>query len=1325
MLISVLLFVLNTAANAGNEQLVFNKSFADSSVEIGAVTTLTFTLENPAGVSAQDVAFTDNLPIGLAVAATPNVTNNCPGGTLTATAGSTTISYSGGTIPGVPMPGSTCTITVDIEGIAVGMQNNLTTALTTSTPTIDDSTPAMASIDVTLVEIEWDLAGTGDWFVSTNWNPDQVPNFPGLDTADEVATINNGGTAMVIDDGSELNNPVIILAADLNIGTNGGDGNLTMLPVLSTNNIPFSAIGYSSSINIGTTETGSNPATPSTGTLTVNSAPVPFTFVPLDSDNPGELNIGASFTDTAATGNLTLTSNLAVDPTTQIFSDIAIGIAEAGGNATGTVLVDGTSINSLLTNEAEFRIGLSVASGNANGTLTGGSLFGVPVLVAGYSGDAGDSTAMLTSIGVIGAEFGSNTGQATIGVSEGTGNANAEVNQDLDLQTITGFGPFGTVDIGVADSTGSATGSLVASAGMRASTVNIGISNGGGMATGSLLIDHGLLIASTLNLGNDSTLTLNLNGPNRSTSGDNINDYSGVNVETANLDGDLIVNLQFTPNPGQVFVLIDTPIPTGINGAFDSMTVNNLPTGLTAAFSQANGDLLLTIGGTLTPPNWTNPNTGAGAGDWFDTGNWSNATVPASGDIATINNGGTAAANAGTAPGDMIAAEIIAGVDGGSGSVDSMGVDITTSNGILVGLATPENMIKNTAQGNLTITNAEINTGIGFSNNNGIIGVGMASGVATANGQLTVTDSNLNPDDGIVVGFAGAGDTAASSTGTGSFIYDGISPAASTINLNNGNLRIGDTSNDPPENSVMTATGSASIQDVTIIGGEIQVTELSPDQDDITQIANAPMVNLSNVVVIDSEIDVATVNIDAVSSQSTANATTTLTDVSFTNVSGSDNFQSGDVSANAMGAVISSITSQTWTRVSIDAQSNIEAGITEASNNGTVTLQAAINIIDSDLMINNFDIGNLNSAGFGSINNTTTINVSQNSTINASSLVIAQGFINDVSQVNLNAGVNITDSEVIISDQVTISQLEGSGNISNNSVTANLTLSGSSLTADAVNISVINQPAGTVDASLNLNPSLVSVDDVGLGMDGSITFGLEGLSRVSMGTIGVPGTYAAIDTFTGVLDGEVIADFNFVPPPGTHSFDLIVAGTSLNADAATLTVNNLPPLFNIVDFGVISESKLSILRLTIEGGNDLSISKLNGEVVLDELAQTTYLITVSNAGVDTANNVNVIDNLPPTLGSATWVCTAIGGASCPAPNTGNGNINELVDIPAGGSVEFALTATVVGSEGQTVTNTASLVPPPGFIDAFADNNSDTDEDGIGLFIDSFEAAEEE
>ena len=58
------------------------------------------------GVIVGNLGPFDNLPAGVVVAATPNITGSCGSGTITATAGSSTITLSGGTLTASPAAGS-------------------------------------------------------------------------------------------------------------------------------------------------------------------------------------------------------------------------------------------------------------------------------------------------------------------------------------------------------------------------------------------------------------------------------------------------------------------------------------------------------------------------------------------------------------------------------------------------------------------------------------------------------------------------------------------------------------------------------------------------------------------------------------------------------------------------------------------------------------------------------------------------------------------------------------------------------------------------------------------------------------------------------------------------------------------------------------------------------------------------------------------------------------------------------------------------------------------------------------------------------------------
>jgi len=98
------------------------KAFAPTTIQVGGTTTLTFSIGNPnAGAALNGIAFTDNLPAGLSVAAAPNVVNNC-GGTFTAVAAATTVSLSGVTLAA----NGTCTVAVDVTGSTAGVKNNTT-----------------------------------------------------------------------------------------------------------------------------------------------------------------------------------------------------------------------------------------------------------------------------------------------------------------------------------------------------------------------------------------------------------------------------------------------------------------------------------------------------------------------------------------------------------------------------------------------------------------------------------------------------------------------------------------------------------------------------------------------------------------------------------------------------------------------------------------------------------------------------------------------------------------------------------------------------------------------------------------------------------------------------------------------------------------------------------------------------------------------------------------------------------------------------------------------------------------------------------------------
>ncbi len=118
-------------------------AFGASSINVGGITTLTFTVTNPnTTVALTNINFTDTLPAGLAVA-TPNGETNNLGGVVSDVAGSNFVSLSGSTLAA----GGSNLLTIDVIGIAPGIQDNMTGAIAS-----DQATGATASASLTVTD---------------------------------------------------------------------------------------------------------------------------------------------------------------------------------------------------------------------------------------------------------------------------------------------------------------------------------------------------------------------------------------------------------------------------------------------------------------------------------------------------------------------------------------------------------------------------------------------------------------------------------------------------------------------------------------------------------------------------------------------------------------------------------------------------------------------------------------------------------------------------------------------------------------------------------------------------------------------------------------------------------------------------------------------------------------------------------------------------------------------------------------------------------------------------------------------------------------------
>jgi len=129
---------------------------------------------------------------------------------------------------------------------------------------------------------------------------------------------------------------------------------------------------------------------------------------------------------------------------------------------------------------------------------------------------------------------------------------------------------------------------------------------------------------------------------------------------------------------------------------------------------------------------------------------------------------------------------------------------------------------------------------------------------------------------------------------------------------------------------------------------------------------------------------------------------------------------------------------------------------------------------------------------------------------------------------------------------------------------------------------------------------------------------------------------------------------------------------------------------------------------------DLQITKDDRVLTYTPGGFLQYIASVTNNSAFDFTGVSVTDNMPPLISSWTWTCAPAPGspgASC-AMQSGTGNINSTVNLPAGASVNFTIDATVSTTATGALTNTATVSPPTGIIDTVPGNNTATDTDAL-------------
>jgi uncharacterized repeat protein (TIGR01451 family) len=184
---------------------------------------------------------------------------------------------------------------------------------------------------------------------------------------------------------------------------------------------------------------------------------------------------------------------------------------------------------------------------------------------------------------------------------------------------------------------------------------------------------------------------------------------------------------------------------------------------------------------------------------------------------------------------------------------------------------------------------------------------------------------------------------------------------------------------------------------------------------------------------------------------------------------------------------------------------------------------------------------------------------------------------------------------------------------------------------------------------------------------------------------------------TALDDGSSYAVTVFTQPGDPSQFCTVTGGSGTNAGA--------------LDDDIVVDCALN--------GVDLVASITDGSDVVAAGMPLTYMIQVRNLGPVDAENVIVQSALDAALSDATWECVPGDGAGC--PDSGSGDIDVLVDIPAGSVVAFVLTAQLSADFAGVVESSIVALAPEVLTELSPADNAASDMSGtVRVFGDGFE-----
>ena len=268
------------------------------------------------------------------------------------------------------------------------------------------------------------------------------------------------------------------------------------------------------------------------------------------------------------------------------------------------------------------------------------------------------------------------------------------------------------------------------------------------------------------------------------------------------------------------------------------------------------------------------------------------------------------------------------------------------------------------------------------------------------------------------------------------------------------------------------------------------------------------------------------------------------------------------------------------------------------------------------------------------------------------------------------------------------------------------------VSADGAFVYVLGAETGTL-ARFARAPSTGALAFVDFKQDGTAgTSGLAGASSLLLddaaGVLYVAGAAAeaivrfAIDPDTGALDFiDRVDNGDPAPLTGGEVFGLEgVSALALPADGDHLYA--------------ASAGRDAVLGFRLPAGGTAPNFQ---QILIDGLGGVApgtlveYVITVENRGPSDVVQARVVDSFPPEFEAVQWTCSPVQGSAAQCLPGGNGDLDTLVNLPAGGRVTIRASGIIVAGATGRLVNTAT-VAGIGVTDPVPGNNSATDADTV-------------